>query len=79
MSNAVKIFGIVKLMKEFDYDLDYKQLDFTDEETQNFIVLEGEKLRSSTGSPYTDDICAHWRFRTADIAVKSSNKIYNVS
>ena len=29
-------------MKEFDYDLDYKSLDFTDAETANFIVLEGE-------------------------------------
>ena len=29
-------------MKEFDYDLDYKRLDFTDEETRKLYVLEGE-------------------------------------
>ena len=30
-------------MKEFDYDLDYKKLDFTDtKRLVNFIVLEGE-------------------------------------
>ena len=30
-------------MKEFDYDLDYKKLDFTDRKLVNFIVLEGEQ------------------------------------
>jgi len=29
-------------MKEFDYELDYKNIDFKDEEIANFIVLEGE-------------------------------------
>ena len=29
-------------MKEFNYELDYKNLDFTVEETANFIALEGE-------------------------------------
>jgi len=33
-------------MKEFDYDLDYKRLDFTVEEIANFIVLEGESKES---------------------------------
>ena len=62
-------------MKEFDYDLDYKSLDFTDPETQTLSYWKG-RTRSSTGSPlYRRHLC-HWRFRTADIAVKSSNKIY---
>ena len=29
-------------MKEFDYELDYKNIDFKDERNRNFIVLEGE-------------------------------------
>ena len=37
-------------MKEFDYELDYKNIDFTVEENANFIVLEG-RARSATGTP----------------------------
>ena len=29
-------------MKEFDYDLDYKNIDFSLEENRKLIVLEGE-------------------------------------
>ena len=29
-------------MKEFDYDLDYKELDFSIKENRKLIVLEGE-------------------------------------
>ena len=63
-------------MKEFDYDLDYKSLDFTDEETRKLYRIGRGEQGVLLVRPYTDDICAHWRFRTADIAVKSSNKIY---
>ena len=63
-------------MKEFDYDLDYKSLDFTDTETRKLYRIGRGEQGVLLVRPYTDDICAHWRFRTADIAVKSSNKIY---
>jgi len=63
-------------MKEFDYDLDYKQLDFTDTETRKLYRIGRGEQGVLLVRPYTDDICAHWRFRTSDIAVKSSNKIY---
>ena len=33
-------------MKEFDYDLNYKELDFTDEKLVDFIVLEEENRES---------------------------------
>ena len=33
-------------MKEFDYGLDYKTIDFTIEENRNFIVLEEENRES---------------------------------
>ena len=38
-------------MKEFDYDLDYKSLDFTDEETRKLYRIGRGGIRSSTGSP----------------------------
>ena len=63
-------------MKEFDYDLDYKSLDFTDTETRKLYRIGRGEQGVLLVRPYTDDICAHWRFRTADIAVKSSNRIY---
>ena len=63
-------------MKEFDYDLDYKQLDFTDEETRKLYRIGRGEQGVLLVRPYTDDICAHWRFKSPDIAVKSSNKIY---
>ena len=28
--------------------------------------------------PYTNDICAHWRFKTPEIAVESANKILSM-
>ncbi|BCU93628.1 MAG: hypothetical protein CM15mV2_2570 [uncultured marine virus] len=43
----------------------------------NFIVLE-EENRSPLVRPYTNDICAHWRFKTPDEAVESSNHIFGM-
>ena len=63
-------------MKEFDYDLDYKQLDFTDTETRKLYRIGRGEQGVLLVRPYTDDICAHWRFKSPDIAVKSSNRIY---
>ena len=63
-------------MKEFDYELDYKSLDFTDAETRKLYRIGRGEQGVLLVRPYTDDICAHWRFRTPDIAVKSSNKIF---
>ena len=66
-------------MKEFDYDLDYKSLDFTDTETRKlYRIGRGEQGVLLVRPLYRRHLC-HWRFRTPDIAVKSSNKIYNVS
>ena len=63
-------------MKEFDYELDYKRLDFTDEETRKLYRIGRGEQGVLLVRPYTDDICAHWRFKTPEIAVKSSNKIF---
>jgi len=63
-------------MKEFDYELDYKRLDFTDEETRKLYRIGRGEQGVLLVRPYTDDICAHWRFKTPEIAVESSNKIF---
>ena len=63
-------------MKEFDYELDYKSLDFTDEETRKLYRIGRGEQGVLLVRPYTNDICAHWRFKTPNEAVVSSNKIY---
>ena len=65
-------------MKEFDYDLDYKTLDFTDKKTRKLYRIGRGEQGVLLVRPYTNDICAHWRFKTPEIAVKSSNKIYSM-
>jgi len=65
-------------MKEFDYDLDYKKLNFTDEETRKLYRIGRGEQGVLLVRPYTNDICAHWRFKTPDEAVKSSNHIFGM-
>jgi len=63
-------------MKEFDYDLDYKKLDFTDTETRELYRIGRGEQGVLLVRPYTNDICNYWRFKTPDEAVRSSNKIF---
>ena len=65
-------------MKEFDYELDYKQLDFTDPETRKLYRIGRGEQGVLLVRPYTNDICAHWRFVNETAANKSSNKIYEM-
>ena len=65
-------------MKEFDYDLNYKELDFTDEETRKLYRIGRGEQGVLLVRPYTNDICAHWRFKTPEIAIKSSQKIFEM-
>ena len=65
-------------MKEFDYDLDYKKLDFTDAETRKLYRIGRGEQGVLLVRPYTDDICAHWRFIDETTARKSSTKIYEM-
>ena len=65
-------------MKEFDYDLDYKKLDFTDAETRKLYRIGRGEQGVLLVRPYTDDICAHWRFVNEETAVKSSDAIYKM-
>ena len=63
-------------MKEFDYELDYKRLDFTNEETRKLYRIGRGEQGVLLVRPYTHDICRFWRFKTPDEAVRSSNKIF---
>ena len=65
-------------MKEFDYELDYKRLDFTDEETRKLYRIGRGEQGVLLVRPYTNDICAHWRFKTPQIAIESAHKIFDM-
>ena len=65
-------------MKEFDYGLDYKSLDFTDEETRELYRIGRGEQGVLLVRPYTDDICAHWRFKTPEIALESAHTIFDM-
>ena len=65
-------------MKEFDYELDYKSLDFTDAETRKLYRIGRGEQGVLLVRPYTNTICEHWRFRDVETAQKSSSKIYSM-
>ena len=65
-------------MKEFDYGLDYKQLDFTDPETRKLYRIGRGEQGVLLVRPYTNNICAHWRFVDETTARKSADKIYQM-
>jgi len=65
-------------MKEFDYELDYKTLDFTVEENRKFYRIGRGEQGVLLVRPYTNDICSHWRFVNENIARKSADKIYSM-
>ena len=65
-------------MKEFDYGLDYKTLDFTEPDTRRKYRIGRGEQGVLLVRPYTNDICAHWRFVNETAARKSSNKIYSM-
>ena len=65
-------------MKEFDYDLDYKSLDFTNEETRELYRIGRGEQGVLLVRPYTNDICAYWRFKTPKIAMMSAHTIFDM-
>ena len=65
-------------MKEFDYDLNYKELDFTDAETRQLYRIGRGEQGVLLVRPYTNDICAHWRFKTPEIAMMSAHTIFDM-
>ena len=65
-------------MKEFDYGLDYKTLDFTEPDTRRKYRIGRGEQGVLIVRPYTNDICDHWRFVDVPTAHKSSTKIYEM-
>ena len=65
-------------MLEFCYELPYEDLDFTDTETRKLYRIGRGEQGVLLVRPYTNDICAHWRFVDEKAATTSSNKIYEM-
>ena len=65
-------------MKEFDYSLDYKTLDFTDFNTKKLYRIGRGEQGVLLVRPYTEDICQYWRFKNEVTARKSALKIYQM-
>ena len=63
-------------MREFDYNLDYKNLMF-EKNDKRYRIGRGEQGVLLV-RPYTNDICKHWRFKTLDEAQKSASTIFNL-
>ena len=63
-------------MIEFDYNLNYKKLQF-ERNDKRYRIGRGEQGVLLV-RPYTDDICTHWKFKTPNIAEKSSRQIYHM-
>ena len=65
-------------MLEFCYELPYEDLDFTDAETRQLYRIGRGEQGVLLVRPYTNDICAHWRFVDEETAIESSDKIYEM-
>ena len=65
-------------MIEFDYKLNYKQLDFTDKKVRKLYRIGRGEQGVLLVRPYTNDICQYWRFQKPTIAKKSAQKIYEM-
>ena len=65
-------------MIEFDYKLDYKNLDFTDKEVRKLYRIGRGEQGVLLVRPYINDICQYWRFQKPTIAKKSAQKIYEM-
>ena len=65
-------------MKEFDYKLPYKELDFSNKEIRKLYRIGRGEQGVLLVRPYTDVICQHWKFKTPVIAEESANKIYKL-
>ena len=65
-------------MLEFCYELPYEELDFTDPDTRPLYRIGRGEQGVLLVRPYTNDICAHWRFVDEPTARKSADKIYQM-
>ena len=63
-------------MKAFDYQQDFKQIDFR-QHPEQYQVGRGEQGLWMV-EPYKSEILPHWRFRTVALAETSSEKIMSL-
>ena len=63
-------------MIEFDYSLDYENIDFR-KTPELYRIGRGEQGVLLV-EPYKSEICQYWRFRTPKIAEESSSKLYAI-
>jgi len=63
-------------MKQFDYSVDFKNLDFR-QHPELYRVGKGEQGVLLV-EPYKGEILPFWRFKTPEIARESSSKIYSL-
>ncbi|MGI8640341.1 MAG: DUF4385 domain-containing protein [Pyrinomonadaceae bacterium] len=61
---------------KFDYSLDFKEIDFR-KQPELYRVGKGEQGVLLV-EPYKSEIVKYWRFKTPEIAEKSSKKIYEM-
>lgn len=62
------------MQSNFDYGLDFENMDFR-ESPELYRVGKGEQ-RVLLIEPYKSELLPHWRFRTPEIAHRSSEQIY---
>ncbi|NES95753.1 MAG: DUF4385 domain-containing protein [Desertifilum sp. SIO1I2] len=63
-------------MKEFDYSLNYKAIDFR-QHPELYCIGRGEQGVLLV-EPYKSEILPYWKFKTPEIARHSSDKIYSL-
>lgn len=61
---------------KFDYSLDFHKINFRDN-PELYRIGKGEQGVLLV-EPYKSEILKHWRFKTPEIATKSSDKIYRM-
>ena len=65
-------------MKEFDYDLDYKNLDFSQDINRKYYRIGRGEQGVLLVEPYKSDICKYWKFATLEQAKVSASTIYEM-
>ncbi len=63
-------------MKEFDYSLDFKAINFR-QHPERYRIGRGEQGVLLV-EPYKSEILPYWKFKTPDIARQSAAKIYSL-
>ncbi|GAK39123.1 hypothetical protein TCA2_1611 [Paenibacillus sp. TCA20] len=64
------------MMKPFDYDLNYDELDLR-QHPELYTIGRGEQGVLLV-EPYKSEILPHWKFKSPEIAKESSKKIYDM-